>query len=514
VTSRTDLPRLLVFDQAMKRLGIASLLFLGACHRAAVTPGSDQDMSAPIDLATSDFAPADLANLGDPDAAPFDDTIHGSGTLTTASDTGVTQGPRDFSKSTIAALIPNGAGGFLTSPGTGASDGTFSIPAVPRGPYYLRLGQGYRWTSARTPVVDRVRLGRPDAVTAPASTTLAFNVDNLNKWQTTDSLVLYSAGAGAYFSNNVSLQPVASATSLIATLDWAFLPLVDAAKGDVFWLSQQVSGALADGTPFVSIGRIFTPKSFTIASGATTTMAGSFQTLKPDQKFSTLWKRSLFHAQLPAMSPYLLSCQDYVNISAEPYFDQLGSYSSLIADLVTLTVPVGDSDVTVTDLPYTNPYPISWGQFATASVICTSDVTLPGSGQSTPIQVVVKASGPPRRFAGGTIAPTLTPVRKLTINGKDATQALASVGMTPTVAWDAAATGTPTLSQVVVVQVNAMQHGKLAPLTLAGLDSDDLGTRSFTLPTGLLTAGGIYEVIVVQGDGTTTVETHSAIFTP
>src|SRR5262249_17779530 len=102
----------------------------------------DAAVDAPAIDAPIDGSPTDAATA----------TVTGTRVFTFVTDTGDVQQPQDLSTATIAALVPNGSGGFVTYPGSGTASGAFSIPNVPVGTYYLRNDTTFLVTSAR--VID------------------------------------------------------------------------------------------------------------------------------------------------------------------------------------------------------------------------------------------------------------------------------------------------------------------------------------------------------------------------
>jgi hypothetical protein len=75
--------------------------------------------------------------------------------------------PEDLSAKPITAFVPirhGGAEGYMIFSGVGASNGTFSIPNVPRGFYLLQVGTFYLWTQESVVNLDTFRDFRADRV--------------------------------------------------------------------------------------------------------------------------------------------------------------------------------------------------------------------------------------------------------------------------------------------------------------------------------------------------------------
>src|SRR5690242_14950084 len=78
-----------------------------------------------------------------PDASTATRTIHGTSVVHRVTPSGVVDVPDDLSATTIAAVA-----GQSVFPGTGSADGSFTIPDVPEGEVYLRVGKGFFATTA------------------------------------------------------------------------------------------------------------------------------------------------------------------------------------------------------------------------------------------------------------------------------------------------------------------------------------------------------------------------------
>src|SRR6185437_5423423 len=70
--------------------------------------------------------------------------------------------PADLTGMPIQALVQEGSD-WTTYLGTGHSDGTFTIPGVPEGPYVLAMPPFYRYTSSREVDLQNDFIGRSDA---------------------------------------------------------------------------------------------------------------------------------------------------------------------------------------------------------------------------------------------------------------------------------------------------------------------------------------------------------------
>ena len=114
-------------------------------------------------------------------------TINGSDIATYWSGGTGTQYPLDFSRARTvpSALVSDGMGGLTTYAGQGFSDGTFEIPNVPAGSYWLKFGNTLYWTDASDIDMGRDLAGRLRSTTyQPPSSPVAANLDisGLDPW--------------------------------------------------------------------------------------------------------------------------------------------------------------------------------------------------------------------------------------------------------------------------------------------------------------------------------------------
>jgi hypothetical protein len=132
-------------------------------------------------------------------------TINGSDIATYWSGGQGTQVPLDFSRARAlpSALVPDGMGGMTTYAGQGFSDGTFKIPNVPAGSYWLKFGTAMYWTDASDLDLGRDLAGRPRSGTyQPPSAPVAANLDisGLDPWNGGSTPIVYDTSTLSGFS--------------------------------------------------------------------------------------------------------------------------------------------------------------------------------------------------------------------------------------------------------------------------------------------------------------------------
>src|ERR1700680_3327183 len=158
--------------------------------------------------------------------------------------------PVDLSATTIAALVPNGSGGYNVLAGTGTISGTFTIPSVPSGFYLLQIGSSYVWTSHTVVDADSIADYRSDIVKAdPNTTTVTFDLTSLHLWQQTDlfEMVCPNNTAFDFFPGTVG------ETTFTGTFPY-FGALSVGSEGDQYYVAQLITQNLGS-YPFTALGR-------------------------------------------------------------------------------------------------------------------------------------------------------------------------------------------------------------------------------------------------------------------
>jgi hypothetical protein len=153
----------------------------------------------------------------------------------------------DLTEGSFAALVPQADGSVLTTTGTGNSNGTFTIPNVPAGYYWLQMSfEGYVaysnpsqnfWTSSSTIDCGGDGFGRPEPNGVAA--TLNWNLTNLAPSAGEDnkgsSLWGYNPNTDSSFYPNLEMK--VGATTFVGTQSLEMTP-VDPSQGDLAYLSQ------------------------------------------------------------------------------------------------------------------------------------------------------------------------------------------------------------------------------------------------------------------------------------
>jgi hypothetical protein len=402
---------------------------------------------------------------------------------------GESSAPLNRAGVSLAALVPQPGGGFLTITGNLNPDGSFEIPGVPEGPYYLSVVRApgdppsFVVTTERELDLGVIHAGRADALLASTSpTSLVLRASGLAPWQDTDGLELFSLGSASFAHLEYQATVATGATSLDAlTVDASLFDnpaLMDASRGDTAILTQLVTQTAGD-VVYQAVGRAFAPPPFSQADGLVTSISGAFAPV-PQSRVSVDWKRTLFAGLAHDVNPAATVSDCDIDAYVEPGNDRVTF--SLSPDLLLLMSPDA-TDVSL-DLGYGNPYPASWAVVGMASATYATALS-----PTVTVYASVGVSAVLATLVGGPIKPQMSPPRSLTIGGANAYATLTGVGLTPTVAWGAPALGSPTLYTVTVWQLDAMGQS-----TWRGAVATS--ETSVTLPPGLLVSGAQHYLTV------------------
>ena len=424
-------------------------------------------------------------------------TVTGTGTLHHLADTGEATEPIDFTGAQIAALVP---GTWDVIAGTGGS-GTFTIPNVPAGTYYLRFQEAdatsprFFVRSSSTIDMSYYVLGRLDVQWPQNPTVLTLNLTGLTAWQSVDLLEFWSASADTHLSDMSRLAsvgaPSTGATSLTGMqVDFAQTSagLIDGSKGDVAIITQQVTTTVG-GFGYFTVDKVYAAPSFTMTDGQPTTLTGAFSAVPQSESLTVDWKLAAFDGLMTAVNPSAVCflCNTWT-LRTVPATWTPGQYypdrSIALAD--GWSGAGADANVTY---QYGNPYPSSWDRTMVGGGNYQVEYTAPGATEAgTQLGWIFARSPVVAGTSNVTIAPVVSPVQGLKVNGADAFQAASGITLTPTLSWSAPATGQATSYSVYVLQVKN-QGGYTDFATAAVLLTKD---TSVTVAPDILQTGNSY----------------------
>ncbi|MDX2013749.1 MAG: hypothetical protein SFW67_26375 [Myxococcaceae bacterium] len=397
--------------------------------------------------------------------------------------------PCEFGMSVPQAIVFEDAG-VLTISATVRPDGTFTLPNVPQGLYYLRVGTSWFGTTERRLSLDFESLGRVDTALAAANTRLQLSVTNLSPWDEVGHFAsLYSPNAGASleaFDQATGIAPFDGDTNFTFTVPYdlysqqLFTPLIDATKGDVSYFTQmgydQVSGeyrTLAGGsssTLAVVSGQMNT------TSVALSSPPASTTPLSIDQPSFTMHS-SDFTPGTPTLGVEFSTGPRAVHERTSDGFAFVwGFYPQMV------TAPPNP-------VSYPNPFPATWG---TTVLVQSGNVvsrTLPGSFEPRRLLSGVSVLLPIQALASP-VAATLSPPTNARINGMAFGTDLTGATRTPTVTFGAPQLGQPNRYQLRIEQLT-VSSSRTTGRTVANFSLPPTET-SFTVPPNVLLTGSTY----------------------
>lgn len=462
--------------------GLTACLLQGACGSSADAPSDASDMAQPADMRAS--------------------TVTGRRVRTHVADAGETSDTHvDLSAATIEALVPSADGtGYVTYPGSGNSDGTFTIPAVPEGVFYLLHyfntdvpRHHYIRTAERSIDLSFYSGQRTTAKTGATNTALTWSgVTGLDTWAATDQLLYYSADNELYLYGTA---PATGSTALNLTQSLTGSLLPDSGAGDHVYVLQQRSTTSANGVAALAVSKAVKLSDLTVADGATTsvTAAQATFTAPPMQSASFDFRCAEFAAYKSAAAPAAnlsasVRCDLYALALPGGASLSYGEYTSS-ADLLAYST-TSASDVSTGLLSFGNPFPSSYGVFGYAAASYGASYTAPGGTIATTITATVSRRAPLAELTAGPITVLVGPPTSLRIDGADATMTPAAVTTTPTLSWSPPQIGTPSHYEVNVIRLS-LRTGTTRTIQTAFARFFTTETR-LVLPAGVLTAGESY----------------------
>ena len=427
-------------------------------------------------------------------------TVHGKGTRFGITSTGIVSQPLDLSADSFATYSPS-HGTLVREAGAGQADGTFTVPVCAGarsweletrlfGTPYLAVGD------AREPDVSQRVLGRLDGVLPTVETDVSLDVTGLRPWVDGDTTQIVVANNGAVvFSPELELArpPVAGDTSISGqVIDWMAqfpaAPLVEAAKGDVAVISQLVART-SGRESYVGLERSGTARGFSQTDGVASTLAVATSAVR-QHSLTLHWRGSAFErlrAEVGAGAVDAPGGQG-VFIDALPDAARFGFYTTS-PDLMLYTPSAAPANLDAT-VAFGNPYSTmgkSWDEYAIIQFLFAAPVQL---GTAAPYNEFVgyNANLSLAELHDGVVTPRISPVRNVRIAGRDLGSPQTGVGMSPTVRWEAPATGRATQYVVVVRSVTATQATTSATSVARFVTKD----TSLRIPSTYLASGGTF----------------------
>ena len=429
-------------------------------------------------------------------------TVSGVSVTTWVTENGIDNIPDDLSVRTISARVVGADGTFTDYPGTGRADGTFSIPNVPNGTFYLQNGSTYLVTSESVLDLGRSSAGRPNTAYATVTTPLSISATNLAPWQTGDRLELISTNANAWYFDlqDYIAHPADGETTLSTTADTLLWeqPLIDGAAGDRATLLHLSKKSSDTGVAYTAVSGVATFAPFTQVDGQSASIAADLTPVGSTNTISLDWRLTQYEALQSQMVAGTSSVwYRALGVQGHPGDTSRGMFSNT-ADFLLVDPPAG-ADLATGTMSYGQPLVGSWGSSVLGRVMFTRTYQL---GTSTAMRqyATVETIDPVGAATAGPLAPRMGPVQNVRIDGADAFTSLTGVATSPTVSWDAPAIGSATVYKVFVRRVFE-DAGKTVSQPVATIAT--AGT-SVKVPPGVMTAGEHYLVRILASSNVAT----------
>jgi hypothetical protein len=417
-----------------------------------------------------------------------------------------------------AALVPQSDGSLLRLQGAANSDGSFSIPNVPAGNYWLEINPNANyWTTASDFDAGYDVIGRPPATTATQSTTT---------FTASISGITASTSGGDFFLTQTDLDnsfsPAFGPISANSTTFTSSLPVTsntDWTKITTLYFGQYVFSTSGSFVGYL-LGPSQTASNVAFVNGATNPI-NAILSPSPTVSLPLSISGSAWAALASSVGPgtALPTVSDY-SVFAQPFAtDRLAlPTTGLLGPNLTLLAPAAPPGATPVPLPasyacafsvaslnfslsgvglapiandvdygtisYGDPYPPGWPRMFQYCQIST--VTLPRPN-STATDTFIVTNKQTTALPTGPIAPILGSVQSPTANGGSLFQTATLSTTAVTVSWSAPATGQPYGYTVQVYQLGTLPSG-VTGYTLAG----SYATAQTSVAIPFLTAGNTY----------------------
>lgn len=389
---------------------------------------------------------------------------------------------------TIHVLVPNSAGGYDTFSSTVAQDGTFSVPNIPAGSFWLMTLWTKLWTSS-----SNINLGshywggcHSESVSG-AGTALQISINGLVPWQPNDYY---------YFAvpNERSIPPEAlpavGTTSVSENIPSGNVLLYSSTNNDSAYVAQLTTASYA-GISFQSLQQFSGPLPVTIQNGGMNLVSTTLQSEPETKSVDANVHGSAFAALYPYMSRGAIAVgTPGDNFRVDITADKIGPSSNGL--YLVLASHAFSSDIDAGSIPFANPFPPSWTPFVDYYDTVTQNLTPPGA--TSPFSMALYNHVVTSQFptASSPIAPLIGPVANPQINGSSLFNDQVVSGVSPTLSWQPPTLGTAYIYYIQVQQFS-VTNGSPSVQLKAQLYSTN---TSMALPPGLLSSGNSYCFVI------------------
>ena len=431
-------------------------------------------------------------------------------------ESGSTDTPFEWSLlgSYVAALVPQPDGSFKSLSGTAGTNGTFEIPNVPAGYYWLKLGpRDTYWTSSSTFDLGSdifVPTANPTAQTT-ATTYVNFSFTSLDPTAAPSLLRFNSLEAAVPFlggATNAGSTTFFGGVVINSNLDFSVIKNA--------FVRQYEPTAFGSMDGYV-LGPELTLSNLSLTTGGHNTISGALNPTVPasinlsvkGSSWAPLFDHIAPTAPTTVGGGFYLSVQPYIaadgpNVSLSNPIDLIWTKAYIVSAFTSPSCSINPpltTDVEAGTVQYSDPFPATWRR--TFRVCQNASIAVPVPGGKT--QGINVTNSQTTSLPTTTVQPLLSPVQSPKINGADLFTAGTVNGTAVTLSWNPPAIGTPFGYNVAIMSTTTFPDG-----TIGYISSTTLGTAktSMTIPPDLLRSGQTYLfVISSRVDGRANMET-------
>jgi hypothetical protein len=432
----------------------------------------------------------------------------------------------------VAALVPQADGSILVLKGSGKADGTFSIPNVPGGFYWLRIAPlATYWTSSSTFDFGHDVIGSPLRATSGLQNTI-FNISasGLDPLRTEDwfGFLTDQQMLDIEFPRAV---PVGSTTVDVSAIVRSNIDFSQASAGFLMQFEPVFLGSLNG----LALGPELTLSNLSVQNGATNFITGALNA-SPESSFAlsingSSWAPLFNNAGPTAANPI----GSVLTVSAQPFATGrlasgmnsflgpnlplftsasqgigFGSPSGAVTSCANssdtlFTLPVASQPPILTDqnfgtLLYGDPFPSAWLRIFSFCQKASLQVPIPSSGATVPFLLVDGAS---TAVPTAPVAPLVSTVRDLMINGVSLSVPRTINTTAINLSWSPPSSGTPSSYSVQLFILGTQPDG-----SMLYFPSEKFSTAKTSMtPLITLQAGRVFVLLVTaQVDGLANVE--------
>jgi hypothetical protein len=426
-------------------------------------------------------------------------SVHGSYINTYWTDQGPVALPVDTTRSSFEAFLPQPDGSLQVWPAVGTTQGTFTIPDVPAGYYWLKLGTSMYWTNSSTFDYGSDYVGsEPSSTSGEGSFT--FDLTGLDPWAGGDFLTFYSPNEGTVATlaqqEEVCVPPVLCnpqpANGATTFAETEMIPFVSS-LGDTSYIlqSEEVPSS------FPLLGTVMGPglslSSSALLPGMTITGAlspSAISSMDINIKGSVWGQWGQMMAQLPTVPNQIPEV--IASLSVQPFVADRAAREPLL-NLPRL-MSVYDFQLTVDQdfgtVQYENPFPSTWLPVFTASEMSCVPITTGSPSVGVCAEMGYSTTSLPSPTTA--ITPPLSPVQDPKLDGTNLFTAVTTNSPTPTLSWNPPIGLAPIGYEVSIIQIIPSSDSPFNLPNILVVAHIYTGQTSLTVPPGILSPGSTY----------------------